>query len=156
MFERFLEEKKYLVGVSAKTVSAYQSAWIAYKRIVGDALPTKQGLNDFVIGLQKSGVTISTVNSYARAINSYLTWLFKEGHISEPLRLKLLRNQKRIFKPLTDQQLRLILSFKPRTVTERRLHSLLCLALDAGCRIDELITLQRSKLDFDNCLVSVI
>ena len=155
LFEKFLEEKKYLTGVTAKTISTYRSAWIAYERVVGDSLPDNRKLKDFVIGLQKSGVTVCTINCYARSFNSYLTWLYKEGYVSEPLRLALLREQRRVFKALTDQQLRAILSFKPRTFGERRFHTLLCLALDTGCRIDELLTIQRTNVDMDNLLIKV-
>jgi hypothetical protein len=52
LFEKFLEKKKYLTGVTPKTVKTYQCANIAYQRIVGDSIPTKQSLKDFVIGLQ--------------------------------------------------------------------------------------------------------
>ena len=70
---------------------------------MGDGLPTKQSLKDFIIGLQKSNVTVCTINCYARSYNSYLTWLYKEGYVSEPLRLALLREKRRVFKPLNDQ-----------------------------------------------------
>ena len=103
LFEKFLEEKKYLTGVTPKTVKIYQCANVAYQRIVGNEVPTKQFLKDFIIGLQKSGVTVCTINCYARSFNSYLSWLYKEGYVSEPLRLALLREQKRVFNPLTDQ-----------------------------------------------------
>ena len=85
LFEKFLEEKKYLTGVTAKTITTYRSAWIAYERTIGNALPDKQSLKDFIIGLQKSGVSVCTINCYARSFNSYLTWLYKEGYVSSPL-----------------------------------------------------------------------
>src|ERR1043166_4251067 len=162
LFEKFLEEKKYLTGVTAKTISTYRSASIAYQRVLGgsddsrrDDTPTKDTLKDFIIGLQKSGVSTCTINCYARSFNFYLSGLYKEGYFSEPLRLALLREQKHVFKPLTDQQLRAILSFRPRTFGGQRLHAMLCFALDTGLRIDELIRVQRSKLNFDNCVVTV-
>ena len=105
--------------------------------------------------LKKSGISICAINCYARSFNSYLTWLYKEGYVSEPLRLALLREQKRVFKPLTDQQLRAILSHKPRTFGERRFHTLLCLAVDVGCRIEEAMTLKRSDVDMDNLVIRI-
>lgn len=112
-------------------------------------------MKDFIIGLQKSGVSVCTINCYARSFNSYLTWLYKERYVSEPLRLALLREQKRVFKSLTDQQLRAILSFKPRTFGEHRFHTLLYLCLDTGLRIEEAITIERTKVDMDNLLITV-
>ena len=46
LFEKFLEEKKYSLALSPKTVKTYQCANVAYQRIVGDRLPTKQSLKE--------------------------------------------------------------------------------------------------------------
>ena len=155
LFETFLQEKKFLTGVTPKTISTYQCAYKAYQRVAGNGLPTKQSLKQFVIQMQKNGMSVCGINSYARSLNSFLSWLYKEGYVSEPLRLALLKEEKRVFKPLTDQQLRAILSFKPQRFGERRFQVLLCVALDTGTRIEELITLERENVDFDNLLLKV-
>ena len=67
---------------------------------------SKQSLKQFVIEMQKNGMSVCEINSYARSLNSFLSWLYKEGYVSEPLRLALLKEQRRAFKPLTDQQLK--------------------------------------------------
>jgi integrase/recombinase XerD len=155
VFSKFLEEKKYLNGVSEKTLSTYNSAYIAYKRIVGNLPPTKETTKEFILGLQKSGVSVCTVNCYARSFNSYLTWLYSEGHIKAPLKIRLLREQLRVFKTLTDDQVRSIINFKPATSGEKRLHTLLLFLIDTGCRIDEALTLRKSLVDFENLLVTL-
>lgn len=38
---------------------------------------------------------------------------------------------------------------------ERRLHTLILTALDSGCRVNELLTLQRNSVDFDNLLFTI-
>ena len=45
LFDRFVKEKRYLLGVTAKTEAWYQSAWIAFKRTVG----TPETLDRFVL-----------------------------------------------------------------------------------------------------------
>jgi integrase len=51
--------------------------------------------------------------------------------------------------------LKAIVSFKPKTFTESRLHALLCLVMDTGVRISEALDLRREKVDFDNLLLTV-
>jgi len=85
LFETFLQEKKFLNGVTPKTISTYQCAYKAYQRVAGNELPTKQSLKQFVIQMQKNGMSVCGINSYARSLNSFLSWLYKENYVSEPL-----------------------------------------------------------------------
>ena len=55
----------------------------------------------------------------------------------------------------SETQIHTIVSFKPKTFTQARLHALLCLVIDTGIRINEALTLTRDKMDFDNLLVTV-
>lgn len=57
---------------------------------------------------------------------------------------------------LTDDELKIVVRYKPKTFTEKRLQSVLLLMIDTGLRINECLTLERSKIDFDNLLLSVI
>src|SRR5262249_18363686 len=50
---------------------------------------------------------------------------------------------------------RTIVSFKPNSFGERRLHTIILVALDTGLRIEECLTLTRSKVDFDNLVLTV-
>lgn len=172
LFAQFLMEKRYLAGLAETTLQFYQYCFNAYQRVLSgekdgttsprralqasDELPTKDTLKDFVIGLQKSGITASTVNCYCRGMNSYLTWLHTEGHISEPLRIKLLRQEKRVVKPLTDAELRRILAYKTTCVTERRLLTILFTLADTGLRIREVIGLERGRVNFDSLYLTVL
>jgi len=62
LFETFLQEKKFLNGVTPKTISTYQCAYKAYQRVAG-GLPTKQSLKQFVIQMQKNGMSVCGINS---------------------------------------------------------------------------------------------
>lgn len=175
LFDLFVQEKTYLCNVSPKTIRSYKQAFNAYQRVLSSSelnranvTPprgtdtqdrteiTKDTLKDFVIGMREAGLSPGACNVYIRSMNSFWSWCYANGHTKEHLKLKQLKTEKRIFKPLTDQQLRTILSFKPRTFGERRFHTLLYLALDTGCRVDELITLSRNNVDLENLFIRVV
>lgn len=156
LFEDFLRHKLYLEGVSPRTIKYYRFCYMSWRRLAGHSSPpTKQVCNGYVIALRESGISINTVNSYLRGLNSFLTWLHENEHIPERLRMKPLKAPQRVLKVFSDSQIRLLLSFKPKTFHEHRLYAMLCLAIDTGCRVDELITLQRNSVDFDNLLITV-
>jgi hypothetical protein len=54
LFSQFIREKVFLSNISPRTVKAFKDCERAYKRTVGDELPTKQNLKEFVIKLQES------------------------------------------------------------------------------------------------------
>jgi len=113
------------------------------------------GLKEFVIKLLESGISPATVNSYIRGFNSYLTWLHENGKIDSRLRIKKIKEPERVLKTFSDEQLKLLLSWKPRKFCEWRLYALLCLVIDTGCRIDEVLNLKRREVDFENLFFTV-
>src|SRR4051812_24461615 len=95
LFERFLKEKLFLKNVSPRTIIYFKRCYSAYKRHLG-VMPTEANLKEFVIKLRESGVTIETVNSYIRGINSFLAWLAESGH--PKLKMKLMKEPKKVLK----------------------------------------------------------
>ena len=77
LFSQFIREKQSLSNVSPRTVKAFKDCQRAYYRTVGDELPDKQNIKEYVIKLQESGIAITTVNFYIRTLNSFLSWLFE-------------------------------------------------------------------------------
>jgi site-specific recombinase XerD len=64
LFATFLKEKTFLSNLSPKTIRSYQQAFNAYQRVLSGhvledlcALPTKDTLKDFVIGMRESGLS---------------------------------------------------------------------------------------------------
>lgn len=153
LVELFIREKKYLKGVSDATLSFYRDCFKAWRDVVGDSLPDKINVNEFVIRLRERGTSPSSVDAYSRGFNSFLSWLHENG--GEKLRIKRQKLEQRVLKPLTEEELKKIVSYKPQTATERRTHTLVLLALDTGCRIKELLTLTRENVDLDNLLIAV-
>lgn len=92
IFEQFLKERTYLQGSRPKTLTFYRSSFRAYQRFSGSAtLPTKADLNAFVTGMREQGRKTVTCNTYIRGMNSFLSWLHENGHLSEHLKIKQLK-----------------------------------------------------------------
>lgn len=155
LYQDFLREKRYLENLSPKTLRYYQFVFNRWTDYAG-ALPDRQNLNEFVIRIQESGVSVFTANSYIRGMNAFLSWLHANEHIPEPLRIKKLKEGKRTLKVYTDKELKSILSFRPRTFADHRLYAMVCMAMDTGCRVDEMLSLKRGSIDFENLLVTVL
>ena len=89
LFTNFLKEKTFLTGVSPKTIRSYQQAFNAYQRVLSAAgqfqpetTPTKDTLKGFVIGMRESGLSPGACNVYIRSVNSYLSWLHENSHVT--------------------------------------------------------------------------
>lgn len=152
MFEEFVKDRLYLKNVSPLTIRSYRQA---FKRF-GSEPVSKTSINSFVVRMRESGLSPVTCNISIRSMNSYLSWLFEEGHIPERLKIKQLKVEKKVIKPYTDEELSSILSWKPRTFAERRLFTLLATLIDTGIRIDEALSLKQTELDFDNLYFVVV
>ena len=88
---------------------------------------------------------------YLRTMDSYLSWLKEEQHISQDIRpIKLLSNTVKPLKGFSDSEIRSLLSFRPKGFFELRTFTLIQTLLDTGSRIDELLTLRIDKVDLDN------
>src|SRR5262245_23920656 len=134
LFEQFLREKFFLNNVSPKTIKYFQWVFLRFKKMTGfcEELPTKQILNTWVVSLRETGIQITTINSYIRGMNSFLTWLHENEHLKEKLRIKLMKEPHKTLKVFNDQQLRKLLSYRPKGFYEHRLYTLLCLIIDTG------------------------
>ena len=154
LFEDFCKHKQYLENCSPRTIKFYKFCYMSWSRLVG-SMPTKANCNQYIIALRESGISIYTINSYIRGLNSFFTWLHENEHC-EAMKMKPLKAPKSVVKTFTNERIRRLLAFKPRTFTEHRLYAMLCLAIDTGARVDELITLTRNNVDFENLLIRVI
>jgi integrase/recombinase XerD len=154
LFERFVKEKKFLLGVTPKTERWYRQSWNAFTRTVGSPeILDRFVLNDFVIRLRESGISPTSVNVYTCAINSFLSWLWENGHISERLKIKEVKAEKKIIQVFSDSQLETLISYRPKDFYEHRLHTMILFAIDTGARIEEMLTLTRDNVDFNNLLI---
>jgi integrase len=87
--------------------------------------------------------------------NAFCSWLHTYGHLTDPLRVKLLRFESRVLATFTPAEQQRLVQVKPRSWMDRRAHVLALTLLDTGPRIEEALALRRSQCDFDNLLLTV-
>lgn len=157
VFAQFLKDKTYIGNVSPKTISFYQQSFSAFRRYYKGELKdaTKADLNNFVIALRERGMSPNGANVYIRGMNSFFSWCFANEVLREKLVIPKLKKEKKIVKTFTEAQLKAIVYFKPKGFFEHRIHTLLCLLIDIGIRINEALTLTRERVDLDNMLLKV-
>jgi integrase/recombinase XerD len=154
LFQDFLKEKRFLQNLSARTLRYYEWIFNRWQDYVGE-FPNKQNIKEFIIKVQESGVSVFTANSYIRGMNAFFTWLHENDRTPEKLRIKKLKEPQRVLKLFSELQLRAFLTYRPKTFAQHRLHALTCVLIDTGCRIDELLSLKRESVDFDNLVILV-
>ena len=159
LIEQFVKEKRFLKNVTQKTIRFYYQSLKALTRSIGNLEPSalsKAVLNEWVVKLRESGLSVISCNSYIRGINSFLTWLYENEYTAEHLKIQVLRTEQRIIQTFKDEHIRALVSFKPKGFYEWRIYALSCLLIDTGVRIEEAMTLKRSKVDFENLLITVM
>lgn len=155
LFKQFIKERRYLRNLSERTLSYYAEAYHCFKQVNSFENLSKTSLQNAVMAFRERGMGVGGINAYIRGINTFLRWLHEE-HNFDNLCLKQLKGNQPMLRSLTDDELKLIIRFKPTTATEKRLHALLLLMTECGLRVNECLTLPKSKIDFENLLLTVL
>src|SRR5579872_26715 len=154
-FEEFLREKQYVMNVSPSTLRWYGQAlrWFPSEH------PTQPEVQEMVIRMRLKGLKDTAVNSYMTCFNAYLHW---DSATDRPCgagcthpRLKKLKTAQVVMPTFTDEQVRMLIRWKPQNKYDRRVHTLMLFMLDTGCRISEALTATVRYIDFDNLLVTL-
>jgi integrase/recombinase XerD len=144
-FEQFIRERQFLHNVTPATIEWYTHS---FKWLRTEA-PSQDELKDAVLRMREKGLKASGCNSAIRAINAYLRWS------GSPLKIPQLKEPQLILPTFTAAQVQRLISWKSRGFYQRRLHLLVLILLDTGCRITEALTLCVSDIDFENLLVTL-
>jgi integrase/recombinase XerD len=99
--------------------------------------------------MREKGLKATGCNSAIRAINAYLKWSGSAHKITQ------LKEPQIILPTFTAPQVTLLVNWKAKSFHQRRLHLLLLILLDTGCRITEALTLHVRDIDLDNMLVTL-
>jgi integrase/recombinase XerD len=142
-FSQFIRERQFLHNVTPATVEWYRHSF----KWLPTPTPTPDELKDAVLRMREKGLKATGCNSAIRAINAYLKWS------ESPLKIPQMKEPQMVLPTFTAAQVALLVSWKPRGFYQRRLHLLVLLLLDTGCRITEALTLHVSDIDFTNMLV---
>jgi integrase/recombinase XerD len=114
-----------------------------------------------VLRMREKGLKETGCNAAIRAINAYLHWASgserKCGSGCTHARIPQLKEPQNILPTFTDAQIRALIAWKPnpKSFHERRLHLLVLVLMDVGCRITEALTVHVCDIDLDNLLVTL-
>jgi integrase/recombinase XerD len=153
-FTEFLREKQYLQNVSSNTLRWYKHAlkWLPCES------PDERQLKLMVISMREAGLKATGCNAALRAINAYLHWHGGSGKCSSSCkhpRVQQLREEQLVMPTFSTEQVKLLVNYKPKTDFERRLHLLVLVLFDTGCRISEALGIRSSDIDLDNLLITL-
>jgi len=145
LFEQFIRERRYLQNISPSTVSWYNHAlkWLPTES------PTQAELKETALRMREKGLKATGCNSAIRAINAFLKWS------ESPLKIPQMKEPQIVLPTFNAAQVKRLITWKPRSFYERRLHLLVLVLLDTGCRITEALTIRVSDIDLDNLLVTL-
>jgi integrase/recombinase XerD len=155
-FSQFIRERQLLSNVSPSTLEWYK---YSFKWLRTDS-PSQAELKDAVLRMREKGLKATGCNSAIRAINTYVHWVnagpdIKCGPACKHPKIAQLKEPQIVLPTFTEQQIRLLIRWKPEGQYERRLHLLVLFLMDTGCRISEALTLRISEIDFENLLVTL-
>jgi len=155
-FEAFLKDGLYLRGWSPKTVRIYRQAWASYVGASGAnlALVTADDIESWIVRLRDRGVRVASINAYIRGLNSYLSFLRRNGEPC-PDRIRQLREPERPLKTVPLTLVKAMLRRPGATFTDHRMQTLVGVLLDAGLRIQEALDLRLRDVDFESLLLTV-
>ncbi len=160
LFDQFVKERIYLKNVTPKTVYFHNQAWTSFSKQLPDIKSigdlSKAVITDYLMKLRESGIKTVSINTYCRSLNAFFAWLHENELMADRLRIPKLPVEKELVKILPENNLKALLSFKPSTFGERRIHSLVLTIIDTGIRIDEALSLRVKDVDFDNMLLRVV
>jgi len=100
--------------------------------------------------MREKGLKPTACNSAIQALNSYSHWAYVGSDIkcssgcSHP-KIAQLKAPIEVLPTFTEQQIRLLVAWKPKGKYQQRLHLLVLFLLDTGCRISEGLELRVSE-----------
>jgi integrase/recombinase XerD len=154
-FEQFIRERQYLTNVTPATIEWYRRClkWLPSE------CPTQDDLKGVVLRMRQKGLKETGVNTVLRCANAYIHWSSgserKCGAGCNHPRMHQLREPHLVLPTFTDVQVKRLVAWKPKGKNQRRLHLVILLLLDTGCRISEALTLRVSDVNFEDLLVTL-
>jgi len=155
-FTEFIRERQFLSNVSPSTLEWYK---YSFKWLDSES-PSQEDLKAAVLRMRQKGLKATGCNSAIRAINTYVHWAnvgseVKCGPACRHPKIAQLKEPQLVLPTFTEQQIRLLVAWKPKDKFQERLHLLTLFLLDTGCRISEALTLRISEINLENLLVTL-
>src|SRR5580698_11137093 len=119
-FSEFIRERQFLSNVSPATLEWYK---YSFKWLRTES-PSQEELKDAVLRMREKGLKATGCNSAIRAINAYLKWS------GSTLKIQQLKEPQLVLPTFTSQQIRQLVTWKPKNKYQRRLHLIVLFLLD--------------------------
>lgn len=119
---------------------------------------TKNDFVGYIFNLRSKGIKNTSVRTYSRAVKVYLRWLYFEGYLSENItvHIKYPKADNDIIIPLDNARINNIQKGIENTSCVERNKLIISLMLDCGLRLQEVVNLNISHIDFARNYFAVI
>jgi integrase/recombinase XerD len=157
-FTTFVRERRYAHGVSARTEGWYQQSYAAFQNELDATEPrtiTKDLFAPPIERMLQRGVSPITINTYARAINAWLRWMHEEGRSDSLVRIPRLKEPETVLQVFSSDDMARLIAYRPTCRTYRRVYVLALVIVDTGMRLDEVLNLRTTDLDFEDLLITI-
>ena len=126
-------------------------------RISVDML-TQTVLNEFAMERQNSGIKNISVNSNSRVINAFLAWLYKNKHISRPIKIPMLKEQETVKETYSEDALARLLekpALQTTTFQDYRTWVIINYILGTGNRISSVLSITIADVDLQEGYINL-
>jgi site-specific recombinase XerD len=159
--ERFIQERRFLKGVSPATEQWYRYSFKAFAPVLSEPHQSTMAFKNAVVSrirdlmAERRGNKAVSINTYLRCLKAFLRWAQEEGITREQIKLNWLKEEEKILATFSPEQLKRIVQWKATTRAGTRLHLLAITAIDTGLRIAELLSLSRADVDLESLVLHV-
>ncbi|KAB7663385.1 tyrosine-type recombinase/integrase [Bacillus sp. B1-b2] len=160
LFEDFQLENK-IKNLSEMTIRFYDQNLVHYFRflkeidIVYVREVEKKNVDKYILWLKKKGLKATTINTYMRAVRSFLYFAMRENYLIQ-FEIKLIKADKEQKEPYSEGDIKKLIK-KPNIrecgFVEHRNWVLVNYLLETGNRLKTVINLMVQDIDFDNGMI---
>ena len=174
LFNQFFLEWKYVRLLRPSTLRGYKESYVLFRKLSNvtiDSLTTEAMTNFFSVmqtrvrivgkGIEKTGVKVSTIATYARKLNIFFEWLVREKHIIENPIKKLPK-----YKPVYDdakalrkgdiERIRTAIENHSRTLLQKKRDGAMVSVLTfCGIRKGELLGLKVTDISLERRIITI-
>lgn len=157
----YLDYVKFERRLSDNTYNTYKNDLVKYssflkKRNITSANQiSSKDIRDYIEYLSRSGLEATSITHNLTSIRNMHQYLFAAGKLSSDVsevvdRPKL---RKKLPKVLTEEEVDLLLNIKLESPVDYRNKAMLEMLYATGLRISELLNLELTDIDFENCII---
>lgn len=97
----------------------------------------------------------TTINSYLRTLQTLLSYLFEVEIITKPIKIKKLKEPKRVIEILNDEEIAILIELPEDTWLQCRNKLFIYMMLDSGLRRQEIFNLKTYHVDIHNNIIMI-